>query len=312
MSYTTFAYLTNNEQKNWFSDMSNQAIHTINFKRYIINLSIRTFFRMLKIIRVPSFVSKCNAVIESHLTEIPATTGIVIVAKKEKKFLLRILDVLEKDLQVICWFWDSISSGYAFIPDISKFKRVKFCSFDILDCKKYGFTYIEQFYYDNLQIPQEARVEQDVFYISNDRGRIDQIHWINEQLTGRGLKCNIRVVRDDSSQGKEDSLYVLSGIPYTNVLKEVSKSRMILEVICNGQTGPSLRVMESIFFRKKLITTNKAIRQYDFFHPSNIYIVEDTRLEGLQNFLESEYVDLPDSILQKYKISHWINRLDEI
>ena len=50
-------------------------------------------------------------------------------------------------------------------------------------------------------------------------------------------------------------------------------SRCILDSPQAGQLGLTIRVLEALGAKKKLITTNKDIKNYDFYKEENIYEV---------------------------------------
>ena len=76
----------------------------------------------------------------------------------------------------------------------------------------------------------------------------------------------------------------------------------------NGQEGLTLRVLEALFYSKKLITNNKNIKKYDFYNPNNIFIwgVDDEK--NLLNFINSDYITIEENILNRYSYDSWINR----
>lgn len=73
----------------------------------------------------------------------------------------------------------------------------------------------------------------------------------------------------------------------------VGTSRAILDIAQQKQDGYSMRVMEAIFFNKKLVTTNTAVKQSVFYDENNIFIVDLKQLLqmnfklSLQSLLET-------------------------
>ena len=67
-----------------------------------------------------------------------------------------------------------------------------------------------------------------------------------------------------------------------------------------------MRTIEMIGMKKKLITTNKDIVNYDFYRPSNICIIDKNEIRIDQDFLESPYEELPDSVYEKYSLHQWV------
>ena len=64
--------------------------------------------------------------------------------------------------------------------------------------------------------------------------------------------------------------------------------------------------MESIFFNRKLITTNIFVKQCDFYDPNNIFIYGEDNNENIKPFLNLKYNPVSYDILNKYDINKWI------
>jgi len=60
-----------------------------------------------------------------------------------------------------------------------------------------------------------------------------------------------------------------------------------------------------------LITTNKTILGYEFYHPNNIFVL-DNNYDQLLEFLELPYVEMDDSIIKTYSFTNWLNYLFKI
>ena len=55
-------------------------------------------------------------------------------------------------------------------------------------------------------------------------------------------------------------------IPYDQVLASVIYSKTILEIVGDGQTGPTLRYYEAVCYNKKLLTNNPNIMNFPFYN----------------------------------------------
>ena len=69
----------------------------------------------------------------------------------------------------------------------------------------------------------------------------------------------------------------------------LSQSNCILDYNQEGQVGLTLRPMEALFLEKKLITNNKDIKNYDFYNPSNIFILGENNIEDIKEFINKPY-----------------------
>ena len=68
----------------------------------------------------------------------------------------------------------------------------------------------------------------------------------------------------------------------------IGNSRVVLDLPHPMQTGLTMRTIEAIGSKKKLITTNVDIVNYDFYNPKNILLIERENI----NFDKSFFIDL--------------------
>ena len=90
-------------------------------------------------------------------------------------------------------------------------------------------------------------------------------------------------------------------------MKMIASSKAILDLVQSGQSGLSLRVLESVFLRKKLVTGNTRVKEYDLYRPENIYVLQNNNIDGLFDFFQTPYVDLEESVVKKYDFKNWID-----
>ena len=67
-----------------------------------------------------------------------------------------------------------------------------------------------------------------------------------------------------------------------------------------------MRNIEILGLKRKLITTNKDIVNYDFFNENNIFILDRNNPIIDISFLEKPYVMLNEDIYKKYSLKNWI------
>jgi hypothetical protein len=87
------------------------------------------------------------------------------------------------------------------------------------------------------------------------------------------------------------------------------RSKTILDLMRCGQTGLSFRVFEAMALEKKIITNNPTIKDYDFYNPENILLLNDDFTNMDPEFLTSPYVKIPDEIYHKYTLESWVERV---
>ncbi|WP_395598040.1 hypothetical protein AB4P95_26250 [Pseudomonas sp. A1437] len=58
--------------------------------------------------------------------------------------------------------------------------------------------------------------------------------------------------------------------------------------------------------RKKVITTNKSVVDYDFYNPANILVIDENSPVIPEHFITAPYVDIPAPIYEKYTLQGWV------
>lgn len=98
-------------------------------------------------------------------------------------------------------------------------------------------------------------------------------------------------------------------LPFTIVQDSFFKSRAIIDMEHPNQTGLTMRTFEAIGARKKLITTNSNIKNYDFYNPNNIHVIDRNNPHIPLEFLKTPYITLPPSTYYQYSLSGWIDNV---
>lgn len=235
---------------------------------------------------------------------------ILVAASKNKKSLLRMMDIFDHKNRLILWYWDTVTGDYGFVPP--PYKRIECWSFDERDCQKYGMKHNSQVYYANPQNHVYATEEKaSVFYCGADRGREEKLQEIFRHLLEQGATAEFSVVESRSHAYPQEQgwQYVDAYIPYTDYLKKMQSCQVICECMMPGQTGLTLRLMEAMFFQKKLITDNaELLSQPQIYRPENIFIIGHDTWESLPAFLEEPFQPWPEEIRNYYRFDAWLER----
>lgn len=210
-------------------------------------------------------------------------------------------------------FWDS----FAKIKDQEKTLchfDIKY-SFDIDDCEKYNLKKINNFYFNEELNDIDPKYE--VIYLGTYDKRFTDLEKIIKYLNEKGISNTSFIYHPKDFELKDDFVENIiklpSIIPFKESFKISNFGKIILDLAHDNQSGLSFRPFESLGNRKKLITTNKFIKKYDFYNPNNIFVIED--IENIiipSSFFESPYVELSDEIYEKYSFNNWIKTITTI
>ncbi len=173
------------------------------------------------------------------------------------------------------------------------------------------------FYFDNrIHDPQPEK--DDFFFVgAHQPDRIKIIKQFSQLAKKHHWKLNCQIWSDQAEVAEQyrdcPNIQMISQrIDLMNMMKDSQQSRVLLDFVVDVHSGLSLRPFEALGDRKKLITTNASIAQYDFYHPDNIYILNEQNMDGIADFLAKPYYELADDIYQKYAFSNWIRYILQI
>lgn len=149
-------------------------------------------------------------------------------------------------------------------------------TFSRYDADRFGLLYND--YWPCLLPEKEYQPENasDVFFIGIAKDRLPQILRVYERLAGAGLKCEFYVVGvPESEQKYSDVIHYNQGMPYDGVLQAVKNTKCVLEILPYGENYSSLRPLEALCYRKKLLTTNLNAPSEWFYHPEIVSVFND-------------------------------------
>ena len=140
------------------------------------------------------------------------------------------------------------------------------------DAEKYGFRY--QFNIIPPLTEEEEKnqaIKWDVFFVGNATDRLDVIHAVYDRLDELGLKTLMYISGVKPSQiSKRKNIIYNQNLSYYKVTEFYEQSRCLLEVVGKKPTMLTMRMMEALRRKKKLLTNHPFILEQDFYDPRYI------------------------------------------
>lgn len=94
-----------------------------------------------------------------------------------------------------------------------------------------------------------------------------------------------------------------------NQLMQIIKdSKCILDAPQAGQTGLTIRSIECLGAKRKLITSNPDIKKYDFYDPVNVLVFDGT-IDPKSEFFKCNYKEIDEKIYKKYSLREWLKTM---
>jgi len=212
------------------------------------------------------------------------------------------------------FLWDMARCPH-YAPNLALLEHLKTVhkcySFQREDCRDFGLHFNSTMYAPLPTLPP-AQDNFDVLFLGVPKDRLPQLRRLHGQLQAMGLRTQFRVALTQHDQtmpeAKPGWLLTRGWLAYPEYLALVRQSRCLLDYYQSGQTGFSLRVMEHVYFGCKLITNNPAIKQAEFAHPHNIFLLGENDMASLPAWLNLPFVPIAEKFREYYHIEEWAKR----
>lgn len=223
-----------------------------------------------------------------------------ILSRKTLRFLKK------RAKKFIAYYYDSTRRFPRKVTIASVFDTVY--SYDTLDVEKYKYKFLSNYIFEETQ---NNNYDYLFFNISTNDYRFPILEKLAGYLSAKMWSYKILVYNGDDMLSR----YV-TVITKQKSLDEasylLSKCKIIVEIQRTEQVGLSFRVFEALGHRKKLITTNKDIINYDFYNPQNILVIDENNIQIPEEFVTSDYVEVDEKILNKYRIENWVKPIFDL
>lgn len=187
--------------------------------------------------------------------------------------------------KTILYLWDKWSAHENIEEIKSQFDDIY--SFDTKDCEEQGVKLRPLFYFEN-QIKVGRGKIIDVSFVGNDHtGRYDLLKRVKRICKENGLTYKfclligkieytkfVRFPFLKSKYAHEDAeMFSESGVSYNEYVDIISSSKVVLDMPFEGQTGLTMRTIESLAMGARLITSNDSIVKYSDISPESYLII---------------------------------------
>lgn len=215
------------------------------------------------------------------------------------------------------YIWDSFENKPYAVASLPAYDAA--FSFDRFAAAAHGIGFRPLFFPPDYDLAPVASPDLDVSFIGtahSDRPAI--IHAIDEWLPlwvrrfwFLYLKApwvlHYQRLVNPSFRSVPASMFSYDALPREKVRDVFLRSRTILDIEHDQQTGLTIRTFEALGARKKLITTNPDIRNYDFYEEQNVLVLERDKQSFDVSFLESPIHELSPEMRRRYSVDGWID-----
>ena len=220
------------------------------------------------------------------------------------------------------YMWDSMIHCPN-TTELVKYFDVVF-TFDRLDSLRYNFRYRPLFFLNDYSKPYSQVIKYDISFIGTIHSdRYSIISQLRKQASELNLTTKWYLFMHNKAlfyklkfsnwknfdANIQDFSFVSLNIEM--VIKILQKSKMIIDIQHPENDGLTMRTLEVLGLKKKLITTNKDIIHSDFYDANNIYIIDRLNPKLNSEFFNTDYHEVEPEIYWKYSIDNWIKEIFE-
>lgn len=199
-------------------------------------------------------------------------------------------------------------------------------SFDPDDCKRYNFIFRPLFFMNSFEASKNVQnYKYDFCFIGtihSDRAKIlyqlkkqfdanDYSYFYYLYVPGK-MMYMLRWIFDKYVR-KFGEKYIHTVPIEKKVVSDVSKhSKCIIDINHPKQIGLTMRTIEMLGLKRKILTTNENIKDYDFYNPANQIVVSRKNIIIPKQNVSEIYETLDDKIYNLYNLKSWVLRIFDL
>ncbi len=231
----------------------------------------------------------------------------------EKLTELKIVRRLIKARKTTLFFWNPLMNRNrlererrVYVESLKKLANL--CTFDPDDAARFGLKLVPQVYRNVMSFLQgEVTPDIDVYFVGRDKGRLSKLLNLEQLLQDAQLTTHFHIIRGDRAAYSADDLSHLSTrkLSMQDNIKMIRRSRCLLELLQNNQSGLTMRSLEAAFFGKKLITDNLRMVESDLYDPERVFLIGRDDPKLLRDFVLSPCPIVSQTVLDQHDIRYW-------
>lgn len=211
--------------------------------------------------------------------------------------------------------WDGFDRHPEIVHYVNLFDRFFVFDYnDIIHHDELPLLGITNFYFDMHQVQKKEGKHNTAYFVgSHIQERIEPIILCARALTDLGVNLRFIIATRKTKHKKcyknEKITFIDRAFDFGTNLDNVIGADILLDFVNPVHQGLSFRIFEALYYQKKLITNNLAIKHYDFYHPDNIFVWDGHDLSGLAEFLSCPVQPVDHAVVEKYAFGNWIKNI---
>ncbi|WP_312389852.1 hypothetical protein [Chryseobacterium sp.] len=237
-------------------------------------------------------------------------------------YFLEKIKALNPEMEMVYYNFDPLKEYPTLISNLKYFDK-KF-TFERNDAVTYNLSFRPLFYldeYKNLNQNTQSS-EYDIIFIGSahtDRYIVgEKVKTIANQLKLRSffyyyamgrIAFRLRKLMDKNLKQFDNKKLSFDKLSHQQIIDYYKKTKSVLDINKPFQNGLTIRTFEVLASGRKLITTNVDIKNYPFYNPKNILVIDRENLQLDQCFFNSEFEKMDEKTLYMMSLDSFIECL---
>lgn len=243
---------------------------------------------------------------DSWWNEIGQYDSVIAVAYKSTWRLFKILKRKYPNIRRIMYWWDPIQKTIS--PNEVEDDTCEKWTFCKKDASRFGILYNPTFMPVSGKIGKEE--EYDIVFVGSGHGKLYEnrekiLESLLEKCEKWRLKTSFHLWKGQNKEKCFSMKKVMNEQEYYDL---VSKSKAILDIIEPSAAWMTLRPLEALYFKKKLITNNIDIIDEPLYDAENVFILGKNDIEYLPQFMSTPLKELNKDVYDYYTFEAWLDR----
>ncbi len=224
-------------------------------------------------------------------------------------------------MEMIYYNFDPLDEYPNLIENLKYFDK-KF-TFEYNDSVKFNLNFRPLFYLDEYRnLNQNIQPQYDIVFIGSahtDRYIVgEKIRTVADRLNLRSyfyyyamgrIAFRLKKIIDKSLKQFDIRKVSFDKLNHHQIIDFYKKTKSVLDINKPFQNGLTIRTFEVLASGRKLITTNLDIKNYPFYDPDNILVVDREDIQLDPDFFTTDFKELEKEVLQKMSLDSFLECL---
>lgn len=248
---------------------------------------------------------------------------LLIKGEAVPKFFIEFIREHNPNIKLIYYTYDSFKNNKNGL-DIMNLFDAKF-TFDSNDAIAYQMRFRPLFFatdYAHLYLQNENHFKYNLAFIgtahsdrytiaekASDWCSLNGYKMFTYYFSPSKLLFNIKKITEKSFKNFDAQKISFQSLSHGKIIDIYKYSKAILDINHPGQNGLTMRSFETLGAGRKLITTNENVKNYPFYHPNNIWIIDRIKPEYDKSFFESTFVPIENELYHSMSLNGWLQEI---